>query len=166
MNPDPTILKKLDDLIEANLDNPDFAINAVCQKLGVSRSQLHRMLIEETQLSTTLYIRKKRLEKAKILLSTTNLRISEITDAVGISSHANFSKYFVEEFNISPRDFKKRVEEQKNSVQKPKMKPNTCPNLRGFKSRLPLLPAILLTFLPLQRLISAKFTPLWRFLPL
>ncbi|NBB18412.1 helix-turn-helix domain-containing protein [Runella sp. CRIBMP] len=120
MNPDPTILKKLDDLIEANLDNPDFAINAVCQKLGVSRSQLHRMLIEETQLSTTLYIRKKRLEKAKILLSTTNLRISEITDAVGINSHANFSKYFIEEFNISPRDFKKRVEEQKNSVQKPK----------------------------------------------
>ena len=56
-----------------------------------------------------MYIRKKRLEKAQYLLTTTNLRISEITDAVGINSHANFSKYFFEEFKVSPTDFRKQI---------------------------------------------------------
>jgi two-component system, sensor histidine kinase PdtaS len=94
-----TILQKLNLLIEANIENSKFSVDDICTHLGLSRSQLHRVLIETTQLSTTLYIRKKRLEKAKQLLATTNLRISEITDAVGINSHANFSKYLLEKFN-------------------------------------------------------------------
>ena len=108
-NSDIALLEKLDKYIEKNLDNPTFSIDDVCVELGVSRSQLHRVLTETIQLSTTLYIRKKRLEKAKYLLSTTNLRISEITDAVGINSHANFSKYFFEEFKVSPTDFRRQI---------------------------------------------------------
>ncbi len=117
MNPESTLLTKLDRMIDANLDNPRFALEDMCHELGVSRSQLHRVLIEETQLSTTLYIRQKRLQKAKTLLATTNLRISEITDAVGINSHANFSRYFIEEFNVSPSDFRKNDQEQKSRGQ-------------------------------------------------
>ncbi len=108
-NSDIALFEKLDRYIEKKLDNPTFSIDEVCVELGISRSQLHRVLTETTQLSTTLYIRKKRLEKAKHLLATTNLRISEITDAVGINSHANFSKYFFEEFKVSPTDFRKQI---------------------------------------------------------
>ncbi len=115
---DIALLEKLNRYIEKNLDNPTFSIDEICAELGVSRSQLHRILIERTQLSTTLYIRKKRLEQAKNLLATTNLRISEITDAVGINSHANFSKYFFEEFKVSPTDFRKQISKNiDNSLQ-------------------------------------------------
>jgi TolB-like protein/AraC-like DNA-binding protein/Flp pilus assembly protein TadD len=110
---DIALLEKLDGFIDKNLDNPSFSVDDVCLELGVSRSQLHRVLIDRTQLSTTLYIRKRRLEKAKYLLSTTNLRISEISDTVGINSHPNFSKYFIEEFNASPTEFRKQVQEEK-----------------------------------------------------
>ena len=113
MNSELTTLARLDRIIEVNLDNQKFTPDDVCHELGVSRSQLHRLLTEQTQLSTTRYIRKKRLEKAKILLATTNLRISEITDVVGINNHANFSSYFFEEFNVSPSDFRKHILEQK-----------------------------------------------------
>jgi adenylate cyclase len=37
------------------------------------------------------------------------MRVSEIADAVGINSPQNFSKYFTEEFNISPSDFRKHI---------------------------------------------------------
>lgn len=115
---DIALLEKLNRYIEKNLDNPTFSIDEICTELGVSRSQLHWILIEKTRLSTTLYIRKKRLEKAKNLLATTNLRISEITDAVGINSYANFSKYFFEEFKVSPTDFRKQIPKNiDNSVQ-------------------------------------------------
>ena len=108
-NSDIALFEKLDLHIEKNLDNSTFSVDDVCAELGVSRSQLHRVLTETSQLSTTLYIRKKRLEKAQYLLATTNLRISEITDAVGINSHANFSKYFFEEFKVSPTDFRRQI---------------------------------------------------------
>jgi adenylate cyclase len=77
--------------------------------LGISRSQLFRILKDHTKLSSTLYIRKRKLEKAKNLLSTTEMRVSEIADAVGINSPQNFIKYFTEEFNISPSDFRKQI---------------------------------------------------------
>ena len=98
------ILKKF---IEENIDNSELPIEVICKHIGISRTQLHRIIKIETALSTTLYIRKIRLEKARILLQTSNLRISEIADAVGIGNSTNFSKYFFEEFKISPSDFKK-----------------------------------------------------------
>ncbi len=109
--PEKPIIEKLDLFIDDNLENSAFSTDTICHELGLSRSQLHRILIEQTQLSITLYIRKRRLEKAKTLLSTTKLRISEIADAVGINNPTNFSKYFIEEFNVSPTDFRKQSQE-------------------------------------------------------
>ncbi len=98
----------LKQFIEENLDNSELSIEAICVFVGISRTQLHRVIKIETNLSTTLFIRKIRLEKAINLLQSTNLRISEIADAVGISNSTNFSKYFYEEFTISPTDYKKK----------------------------------------------------------
>lgn len=104
------ILQKLNLLIEENIEDSKFSVNDICQNLGLSRSQLHRLVTEQTSLSTSLYIRKIKLQKAKELLSTTDLRIAEIGYAVGFESPANFSKYFTEEFNVSPTDFRKSLE--------------------------------------------------------
>jgi adenylate cyclase len=110
---DKALLEKFDHLIDENLDNSTFSTDSVCQDLGISRSQLFRILKDHTKLSSTLYIRKRKLEKAKSLLSTTEMRISEIADAVGINSPQNFSKYFTEEFNVSPSDFRKQIPSEK-----------------------------------------------------
>ena len=108
-NSDKAFLEKFDHLIDENLDNSTFSTDSICHNLGISRSQLFRILKDHNQLSSTLYIRKRKLEKAKSLLTTTEMRISEIADAVGINSPQNFSKYFTEEFNISPSDFRKQI---------------------------------------------------------
>jgi TolB-like protein/AraC-like DNA-binding protein/Flp pilus assembly protein TadD len=102
------ILKKLSQLIEDNLSNPAFSLDDVYKESGVSRSHLHRIIKEQTQLSTTLFIRKIRLKKAQELLTTTHLRIAEIAEVIGIENPQNFSKYFVHEFNISPTEFRKQ----------------------------------------------------------
>lgn len=104
------ILQKLNLLIEENFENSKFSIDEICTNLGLSRSQLHRFIKEQTQLSTSLYIRKIKLQKAKQLLVTTQLRISEIAYSIGIDSPQSFSKYFTEEFGISPSDFRKSQE--------------------------------------------------------
>ncbi len=106
---DKTLLEKFDHIIDKNLENPSFSTDKVCLDLGLSRSQLHRTVKKRTTLSVTLYIRKRRIDKAKVLLSTTQMRVSEIANAVGIDSPQNFSKYFTEEFNVSPSDFRKQI---------------------------------------------------------
>ncbi|MPR35352.1 helix-turn-helix domain-containing protein [Salmonirosea aquatica] len=103
-----TLIERLNRLIDDNLDNPAYTIDAICQTLGVSRSHLHRTVKELTTHSTSHYIRKRRLLRAKELLTGTNLRISEICDAVGINNPQNFSTYFTEEFRISPTQFRKQ----------------------------------------------------------
>ena len=100
-------IDRLDQLIDDNLDDPLFSIDTVCQELAISRSQLHRALKNQTTLSTSLYVRQRRLLKAKDLLLNTDLRVSEIGDRVGFSNHQNFSTYFTEGFSVSPSEFRK-----------------------------------------------------------
>jgi len=100
-------ISKLDRIIDDHLDDPALSIDAICQTLGVSRSHLHRVLKEQTNLSTSRYIRQRRLLKARHLLTTTDLRVSEVCDAVGISNPQNFTTYFTKEFQVNPSDFRK-----------------------------------------------------------
>ena len=104
---DKLLFEKFNQLVDDKLDNPSLPIDAICGTLGVSRSHLHRIVKENAEQSTSLYIRKRRLQKASQLLLTTELRISEIGDIVGITNPQNFSTYFVGEFKISPSDFRK-----------------------------------------------------------
>ena len=100
-------ISKLDRIIDDHLDDPALSIDAICEALGVSRSQLHRLLKEHTKLSTSRYIRQHRLLEARRLLTTTDLRVSEVCDAVGINNPQNFTTYFTEEFQVNPSYFRK-----------------------------------------------------------
>lgn len=100
-------IEKLNAFIDAKLDDPTFSVDDMCQTLGISRSQLHRILKEQTELSVSIYIRKRRLLAAKQLLISSNLRISEISDAVGMTNPQNFSAYFTDEFGLSPSEFRR-----------------------------------------------------------
>lgn len=100
-------VQRFSDLINSHLGEADYSIEDVCQELGVSRSQLFRLLKEQTGLSPTLYIRQLRLQKAKSLLDTTSLRIAEISELVGIDSPQNFIKYFSEAYGTTPKQYRK-----------------------------------------------------------
>ena len=114
--PAGTLIEKLNWLIDDSLDDSSFSIDTVCQALGLSRSQLHRTLKEQTHLSASHYIRSRRLLKASHLLATTDLRVSEIGYLVGIESPQNFSKYFAEAFQVSPTEFKHRADAEKREA--------------------------------------------------
>ncbi|OIN60445.1 helix-turn-helix domain-containing protein [Arsenicibacter rosenii] len=106
-NAESSFIDSLNKLIDERIDDPSFSIESICQNLGISRSQLYRILKEETNLSTTRYLRKRRLLKVKALLLDTDLRISEICDLTGFTSPQNLSTYFTEEFGIPPTEFRK-----------------------------------------------------------
>lgn len=100
------VLQRLNYLIAQNIQNTAMSATFLCKEIGLSRSQLHRILKQETQLSLSHYIRRQRLDKAKDLLVDTSLRISEIADAVGINSHQNFTTYFKASFQLNPTEYR------------------------------------------------------------
>jgi adenylate cyclase len=100
-------LENLVTLIYENISNPSLNVDFICKNIGISRSKLHRIITEHEATSTTLFIRKLRLQKAKELLLNTSLRISEIAYAIGIDSPQNFSQYFADLYQISPSNYRK-----------------------------------------------------------
>ena len=100
-------IKKLEQIVIEHLEEEDFSVNELAQELLLSRSQTHRKIKALTGVSTAIYIRHIRLQKAKILLTSTELSISEIAYQVGFKSPVYFSQIFKETFDESPSDFRK-----------------------------------------------------------
>lgn len=60
------------------------------------------------------YLISKRIEEAKILLSTTNFSVSKISDIIGFSSQSYFSQVFKKETNMSPNQYRRSPDKMKN----------------------------------------------------
>jgi transcriptional regulator GlxA family with amidase domain len=104
------IISKIDLLLEDNLLNSGFNNDCICKSLGLSRAKLYRVIKKNTSFSLSLYLRHKRLLIAEELLNNSELKISEIGYAVGIDIPQNFSKYFHDKYQLSPRAYRKRAE--------------------------------------------------------
>ena len=109
---DKNSIEKLDQLIDKNILNGSYSIDDICLELGMSRSQLFRLVKEGTDLSTSRYIRRRRLLKGKELIETTDRKIAEISYEIGLDSPQTFTKYFTEEFGVSPSEYRKNREKE------------------------------------------------------
>ncbi len=98
---------KFRQLVMDNITEEHFGVVQLCRSLGISRSQLHKKVKALTGLSTTSLVRSIRLHKAKQLLQTTDLNVSEVGYEVGINNPAYFSRIYSEEFGKAPRETRK-----------------------------------------------------------
>ena len=73
----------------------------------MSRSNLFRKIKALTGQSVTLFIRNLRLEKAKGLLETTEMNVSEVCFKVGFTSPNYFSRIFQKVFGVAPSGLRK-----------------------------------------------------------
>ena len=97
----------LENIILGHLEEEDFSGNELAQELFISRSQLYRKIKALTGKSTSLYIRFVRLQKAKELLASNTLRISEVAYRVGFKSPVYFSQVYKDTFGESPTETRK-----------------------------------------------------------
>jgi len=100
-------MRKIRDVLEANLIDDEYGIYNLCRELGVSRPQLYRKFRSLCDKTIAEYFKALRLQKGKELLSTTSLNVSEVTYRVGFKSLAYFSREFTREFGESPSKFRK-----------------------------------------------------------
>jgi signal transduction histidine kinase/ligand-binding sensor domain-containing protein/DNA-binding response OmpR family regulator len=89
-------------VIEKNISNPEFSVEALSREMFMSRVALYKRLFSLTGKTPIEFIRSARLQRAMQLLEKTEMTISEVAYEVGFNNPKNFSKYFKEEFDVLP----------------------------------------------------------------
>lgn len=105
--PDDEFFHKLMNAIAAHSSDEEFHAAQLCQQLGISRVQLFRKLKALTGTSASQFVRSYRLNKAKGMLTNTDLNISEIAFEVGFKDPAYFTRAFTREFGVAPSALRK-----------------------------------------------------------
>ena len=100
-------IKKIQILLETHLSDENFGVLELCHGLGRSQSQVFKKLKALTGNSIAQYMRLYRMSRARQLLETSELSISEVAYAVGFKDPAYFSRVFSKEFGHSPSEMRK-----------------------------------------------------------
>lgn len=85
----------------------DLSVPGLAKKFGYNKSYLCRKFKEHTGFTITNYVNLLRLEKAQVLLTTTEKSINVVSYRSGFNDIAYFSHCFKKQFGISPTTFRK-----------------------------------------------------------
>jgi len=100
-NEDAFVLR-LKAYFEKKHTNPDLSLEDACREMGMGRTNLNLKLQALTGSSSMQLLREMRLYKAKNLLKTTDLNVSEVAFQVGFNDPKYFSRAFSEVFGVAP----------------------------------------------------------------
>ena len=101
---DKQFLKQLHAIIQKNLSDSEFSVEDIGKQIGLSRVQLYRKVKAMTGSSVVDLLRKARLAKAKRLLESRSMSVSEVAYDVGFSAPSYFTKCFKDEYGMLPGD--------------------------------------------------------------
>ncbi len=104
---DARFLKKAISIIMDNLEDMNFNTENLARLLNLSERQLYRKLKAISGSTVNEFIKRVKMEEAAKLLTTTNLKIFEISYKVGFSEPSNFSRTFTKHFGFSPTEYAK-----------------------------------------------------------
>ncbi|WP_340111279.1 hybrid sensor histidine kinase/response regulator transcription factor [Maribellus mangrovi] len=104
-------IQRLNESINKNLGDENYDIHKLCEDMAMSKSQLYRKFRALTNDSAARYIRRQRMKRAKELLQTTEMNITEVGYEVGMKSLSTFSQLFKDEFGESPREYVNHLQE-------------------------------------------------------
>ncbi len=99
---DKQFMKQLHTIIQKNLANSEFGVEDIGKEIGLSRVQLYRKVKAMTGSSVVDLLRKARLAKARRLLESRSMSISEVAYEVGFSAPSYFTKCFKDEYGMLP----------------------------------------------------------------
>jgi AraC-like DNA-binding protein len=86
----------------------DLTVDKVAEAVGVSRTYLFSVFKTACQKSPKEYILELRMERAGMLLNSTDLNIGFISNSVGYADPLLFSKMFKKYYGLSPKAFREK----------------------------------------------------------
>ncbi len=102
---DQRFIKELQENIEKHLSDPDLNVEALSEKMNISRVTLNKKILSFTGETANQFIRSFRLNRATQLLKANIGNVTDVAFNVGFSSSAYFTKCFREKFHQLPSEF-------------------------------------------------------------
>ena len=98
---------KLNAYVDDNIKAP-MTTDQLASHFHISRTRLYELTCQDLGMGIARFILMKRLEKAKVLLTTTPRSIARISDEVGFADPAYFARVFRNEYKLSPSEYRAR----------------------------------------------------------
>lgn len=97
----PTVVKRVIQIMENHLEET-LTIPEICAQVDVSHRQINRLFALYIKKTPALYYRDIRLDRARGLVTQTELPMSEISVASGFASQVHFSRAYKDRFGLPP----------------------------------------------------------------
>jgi signal transduction histidine kinase/ligand-binding sensor domain-containing protein/DNA-binding response OmpR family regulator len=102
---DNAFLKKLIEIIELNLNQPNIDVNYIASELSMSRSKLYSKVKMLTGKSIVEFILNYKMRKAARLIIEQDMSMYQVMEKTGIRSQSYFASAFKKEFGETPSAF-------------------------------------------------------------
>ena len=100
------MIQKAKRYIDANFADPDISLHSVASFVNVSPNHFSAIFSQESGESFIEYLTCVRLNRAKQLLSSTQMKSTDIAYEVGFNDPHYFSFIFKKNVGTSPRDWR------------------------------------------------------------
>ncbi len=101
-NTAPSAVKSAIEMMEKNLEEP-VSIPEICSTIEISQRQLDRLFKAYVKKTPVLYYRDIRLDRARGLVTQTDMPLVEVAVASGFSGQPQFSRAYRDRFGLPPR---------------------------------------------------------------
>jgi len=101
------ILSPVTAYLETALGDPGLSNGEIARQLGISEVYFRKLFLSQYGTTPKQYILELRLQKAKGLLTDTNLTVTEIAETCGFSSLYHFCRIFKAKTGLTPTEYAK-----------------------------------------------------------
>lgn len=98
---------KISGYIKTHIDE-DLSVDTLKAATLIPRNTIFQTVKDTTSMSLGHYINKVRLEHASMLLTSSDLSVSQISEMCGIFDCNYFSRIFKKQYGLTPREYRKR----------------------------------------------------------
>ena len=94
-------------LIDSHYADPDLSLAGVADMLGMNPNYVSTLIKDETGMTFTRMVNRKRIDEAEERLLHTGMQISAVAEATGFQSAVSFNRVFKQMTGMTPGEFRK-----------------------------------------------------------
>lgn len=103
--PQDPFVAKIVQIVENNMQNPDFSVKRLSEMLNMSQPTLYRRVKLLTNFTIIELVRGIRLKRSAELLRSKQYNVQEVAELVGYNDIPTFRKHFVDFYGTTPSTF-------------------------------------------------------------
>ncbi|MGO4269214.1 helix-turn-helix transcriptional regulator, partial [Paenibacillus sp. TAF58] len=89
----------------------DFSREDIAGYVFLNPAYLSRWFKKETGRALSDYVLEAKMEKAKQLLTETNMKVSSVVESLGYTHLSHFAKIFKKSVGLAPHEYRKQYEQ-------------------------------------------------------